>query len=88
MRISHNKKSDQYWPKNEGLVEVFGPFHVENINEARVFDSSNQIIPDTIKRKLGVRHPFQGIFYIFVLLNIFKSINLKSLSLTLKLFVN
>ena len=86
--MSHNSKCEQYWPTNEGMVETFGPFHVEKTNETSVFDSSNQIIPDTIKRKLGVRHPFQGIFYIFILLNIFKSIiNLKSLSLTLKLFV-
>ena len=58
--MSYNSKCEQYWPTNEGMVETFGPFHVEKTNETSVFDSSNQIIPDTIKRKLGVRHPFQG----------------------------
>ena len=68
--MSHNGKCDKYWPTNEGLVENFGPFHVQKTNEARVFDSNNQIIPDTIKRRLGVRHPFQGIYYVVTLLNI------------------
>ena len=85
--MSRNSKCERYWPTNEGLVEVFGSFHVENSNEARVFDSNNQITPDAIKRKLGVRHPFQGIYFTIRLPSITKFFNSYSKILCFLIFL-
>ena len=65
-RISFISQGEQYWPTDDGKVEIFDHIQITNTNETQVFDSRNTAISDTIKRKLEIRNLNEGIYYMIL----------------------
>ena len=61
-RISYISQGEQYWPTNDGKVEIFDQIQITNTNETQLYDSNEKAISDIIKRKLEIRNLNEGIY--------------------------